>query len=284
MQPHYCSINVGGRLLGLNRPVVMGIVNATPDSFYGGSRVDADTIEARVRQMCSAGAAIIDVGACSTRPGSTPCSAAEEAERLAWAVPAVFRAWPEAVVSVDTFRPEVARMAVEQLGAHIINDVGDQPADKLSQPGMADSATEQLLTPMMREAVSLRVPYILMSRARDVDSMLPWLAARVEAMHALGHRDIIIDPGFGFGRTPDEDLRLLARMWRLQVLGLPILVGMSRKRMAWQTLGITAEQSLNATTVLNTLALERGADILRVHDVAEAAQTIELLRCTEQMA
>ena len=272
MHTHYRSINVGGRLLDLSRPVVMGVVNATPDSFYTGSRVAADGVEARVRQMRLAGAAIIDVGACSTRPGSTPCSAREEIERLSWAVPAVLRAWPEAVVSVDTFRPEVARMAVEQLGAHIINDVGDGPADGLDQ-----TVGTEVLTPMMAEAVRLGVPYILMSRARDVQQALPWLSARIEAMRALGHRDIVIDPGFGFGRTPDDDLRLLSQLDRLQVLGLPVLVGMSRKRMAWQTLNISVEQSLAATTVLNTLALERGADILRVHDVAEAAQAIELV-------
>lgn len=272
-QERLASINVGGRLLDLSRPVVMGIVNATPDSFYAPSRASqAEQVAEMTRRMRAEGATLIDVGACSTRPGADLCSEEEERERLAVALPAVFEAWPEAVVSVDTFRPSVARFAVEQLGAHILNDVGSGNADVSSSAGGGNA-----LTPMMAEAVRLRVPYVMMSRQRSVGDVCREFAERVRAMRALGHPDIILDPGFGFGRTREEDLALLRQMDRLSVLGLPVLVGLSRKRMAWQTLGIGAEEALGATTVLNTMALERGASILRVHDVRPAVEAIQLV-------
>ena len=275
------SMTVRGRLLSFSRPLVMGIVNATPDSFHAPSRA-IDNAAELVQQMRADGADIIDVGACSTRPGSQPCNEEEELRRLQTVVPAVFSAWPEAIVSVDTFRPAVARHAVQTLGVHIINDVG-APADVTDTTDVSAAGNEEcaqagtLLSPMMAEAVRLGVPYILMSRARTVADMLPWLSARVEAMHALGHRDIIIDPGFGFGRSREEDLQLLAQLDRLQVLQLPLLVGLSRKRMAWQTLGTTPDDSLPATIALNALAVERGAAILRVHDVREAVQVATIV-------
>ena len=269
------SINAGGRLLDLGRPVVMGIVNATPDSFHAASRATkAEQVAEMTRRMRDEGATIIDVGACSTRPGAPLCSEEEERERLAMALPAVFGAWPEAVVSVDTFRPAVARYAVEQLGAHILNDVGSGNADA-PDPTVGGRA----LTPMMAEAVRLRVPYVMMSRQPSVDGVCRDLAERVRAMRAVGHTDIILDPGFGFGRSREEDLALLSHLDHLQVLGLPVLVGLSRKRMACQPLGIKAEEALNATTVLNTLALERGASILRVHDVRPAVEAVRLVTC-----
>lgn len=273
------SINVGGRLIDLSRPVVMGIVNATPDSFYAGSRASqAEQVAEMTRRMRAEGATLIDVGACSTRPGAELCSEEEERTRLDMALPAVFEAWPEAVVSVDTFRPSVARYAVEQLGAHILNDVGIGNADASALVGNGNA-----LTPMMAEAVRLRVPYVMMSRQRTMGDVCRDLAERVRAMRALGHTDIILDPGFGFGRSREEDLALLSQLDRLQVLGLPVLVGVSRKRMAWQTLDIKAEEALNATTVLNTMALERGASILRVHDVLPAVQAVRLVTaCAEQ--
>ena len=252
------TLNVGGRLLSLARPLVMGIVNVTPDSFFAGSRCEERTTLAdRVRQMTADGADIIDVGACSTRPGSVPVPEEEERERLRKALTVVRQELPDAVVSVDTFRPAVARMAVEEFGADIINDV---------------EGTDE----MFQTVAQLRVPYIYMSSEPTVERVLADFARAVSSLRELGQKDIILDPGFGFGKTLDENFALLAEMDKLCVMQLPLLVGLSRKRMVWQTLGITPDEALNGTTVLNTLALTKGASILRVHDVREAAEAIAL--------
>ena len=253
------TINVRGQLMDLSVPRVMGILNVTPDSFYAASRQQTEAaIAGRAEQLVAEGADIIDVGACSTRPGSTPVAEDEEMNRLRLALGVVRRTVPEAVVSVDTFRPDVARMAVEELGADIINDVGGGH-------------------PMFRMVARLRVPYILMSRAATVPTMLMELAGDVAQLRSLGQKDIIIDPGFGFGKTLEENFDVLRDMAQLQQLELPLLVGVSRKSMIYRTLQTQPEQALGGTTVLHTLALERGASILRVHDVKEAADCVRLL-------
>ena len=264
---HY-TLNIRGRLMDLSHPVVMGILNVTPDSFYAGSRVQTEeAIAARARQIVDEGGAIIDIGACSTRPGSTPVSEEEEMERLRLALPIVRHEVPDAVISVDTNRPDVARMAVEELGADIINDVGPLPGGTTSAPcpvGRASCAAHPA------------VPYILTSQQPTLRDTLLFFAKEVEQLRSLGHKDIILDPGFGFGKTVEQNYELLAQMERLAVMGLPLLVGISRKSMIYKPLDITPEEALNGTTALHAIALSKGANILRVHDVKEAVQVLQL--------
>lgn len=256
------TINVHGQLLDLSHPCVMGILNVTPDSFFAGSRVQTeDAVCRRADQIVTEGGRIIDVGACSTRPGSAPASEEEEMRRLEMALPAVRKAQPDAIISVDTFRASVARRVIEEFGADIINDVGEGKDPNMFRT-VAESGT----------------PYILMSTAANLHDMLIDFAHEVQQLRALGQKDIILDPGFGFGKTPvDGNYALLDKMERLQVLGLPLLVGVSRKRMIHQLLGITADESLNGTTAVNTIALLKGAAILRVHDVREAAEAVRII-------
>ena len=263
-QTHY-TINVGGQLMDLSRPVVMGILNLTPDSFYADSRMQTeDEVEARVRQILAEGAAIIDVGACSTRPGASFVSEAEEIRRLEWGLQVLRRVAPDAVVSVDTFRASVARRCVEAYGVQIVNDISGGDQDKAMFPTVAD----------------LGVPYVLTHNAQNVGDllagMLQYLGARVERLHALGVKDILLDPGFGFGKTLEENYLLMRRFADLSVLELPLLVGVSRKSMIYRLLDITPQESLNGTTVLHTLALMQGAAVLRVHDVRQAVETIKI--------
>ena len=254
------TIHVNGRLLSLSRPVVMGILNATPDSFYAGSRVQTEeAVMARARQILDEGAEIIDVGACSTRPGGEVATEQQEMRRLRVALTAIRKVAPEAVVSVDTFRPEVARMAIDEFGAGIINDVseGEDPA-------------------MFPLVAGKGVAYILMSVKANLHDMLISMAQEVQRLRDLGQKDIILDPGFGFGKTMEENYALLGEMDKMRVMELPLLVGISRKRMIHQVLGITPDESLNGTIVLNTIALMKGASILRVHDVHDAVQAVKL--------
>lgn len=252
------TINIRGRLLDLSRPIVMGILNATPDSFFADSRVQTEKeIFNRANSIITEGAKIIDVGACSTRPGSEVASEEEEMRRLEIALPIIRKAQPDAIISIDTFRASVARRCVEDLGADIINDV-----EEGKDPDMFATVAE------------LGVPYILMSTAPNLHDMLIRLADKLQRLRELRQKDIIIDPGFGFGKTMDENYTLLNEMERLQVLELPILVGISRKRMIHKLLGITPAESLNGTTVLNTIALSKGASILRVHDIRAAIQAV----------
>lgn len=265
------TLNIRGRLMSLMEPCVMGILNVTPDSFFAASRVLAEEeVAQRARQIADDGAVIIDVGACSTRPGSDPVTEQEEAERLRMALPVIRRVVPEAIISVDTFRPTVARMVVEELGVDIINDVGD--------PHNYFITHQQ----MFRTVARLGVPYVLMSRAAGIQTMLKELAHEVQQLRDLGQKDIIIDPGFGFGKTLEGNFAMMRNLSQLQVLELPVLVGVSRKRMVYQTLGCEPEQALNGTTVLNTMALERGTSILRVHDVREAVETVKLYIKSQQ--
>lgn len=258
------TLNCNGRLLDLGEPRVMGILNVTPDSFYADSRMQTEAeIAARTRQLMAEGGTIIDVGACSTRPDSTPATEQEEMERLRMALPIVRREAPDAVVSIDTFRPSVARMAVEEYGADIINDVEGCPD-------------------MFRMVSRLRVPYIYMSRKSTVRDVMLDCAEAVDTLRSMGQRDIVIDPGFGFGKTVDDNYRLMHQLERLQALRLPVLVGVSRKSMLWRQLGCTPQEALNGTTVLHTLALMKGASILRVHDVREAAECVKIVQKTCQ--
>lgn len=251
-------INIRGRLLDLSRPIVMGILNATPDSFFADSRVQTEKeIFNRANSIITEGAKIIDVGACSTRPGGEVASEEEEMRRLEIALPIIRKAQPDAIISIDTFRASVARRCVEDFGADIINDV-----EEGKDPDMFATVAE------------LGVPYILMSTAPNLHDMLIRFADKLQRLHELRQKDIIIDPGFGFGKTMDENYTLLNEMERLQVLELPILVGISRKRMIHKLLGITPAESLNGTTVLNTIALSKGVSILRVHDIRAAIEAV----------
>lgn len=255
---HY-TLNCNGRLLDLSEPQVMGIINLTPDSFYAASRKQAEgEIIARCHQILLEGASIIDVGACSTRPGGELVSEEEEAERLQRGLRLIRREMPDAILSIDTFRPEVARMCIEEYGADIVNDV--EGSDE-----------------MFQTVARLRTPYIYMSRKATVHDILLDFAQTVQRLRDLAQKDIILDPGFGFGKTPEENFLLLRELEKLHVLNLPLLVGMSRKRMVWQTLKVTPDYALNGTTVLNTVALQKGASILRVHDVKEASEAVKLV-------
>lgn len=252
------TINIRGRLLDLSRPIVMGILNATPDSFFADSRVQTEKeIFNRANSIITEGAKIIDVGACSTRPGGEVASEEEEMRRLEIALPIIRKAQPDAIISIDTFRASVARRCVEDFGADIINDV-----EEGKDPDMFATVAE------------LGVPYILMSTAPNLHDMLIRFADKLQRLRELRQKDIIIDPGFGFGKTMDENYTLLNEMERLQVLEMPILVGISRKRMIHKLLGITPAESLNGTTVLNTIALSKGVSILRVHDIRAAIEAV----------
>lgn len=254
------TINVHGRLLDLSVPRVMGILNATPDSFFSDSRMQTEReIADRATEIVEQGGDIIDVGAYSTRPGAADVPVEEEMARLRVALQVIRREHPDAVLSVDTFRADVARMCVEEYGVGIINDVSE----------MADEA-------MARTVARLGVPYILMSVQPALREMLIGFADKVQRLRDYGAKDIIIDPGFGFGKTLEQNYQLMGELEKLHVLGLPLLVGISRKTMIYKRLNCTPAEALNGTTVLNTIALTKGASILRVHDVREAVETVAL--------
>lgn len=264
MRPINYTMNVRGELIDLSHPSVMGILNVTPDSFYANSRMQTEAeIYNRANQIMEEGATIIDVGACSTRPGGEVVDEEEEMRRLAMALPIIRKAQPNAIISIDTFRASVARKTVEEFGADIINDV-EEGADP----------------DMFRTVADLGVPYILMSKAANLHDMLIDFAREVQELRNLGQKDIILDPGFGFGKEPvNGNYALMGVLERLHTLELPILVGISRKRMIHQLLGITAKESLNGTTALNVISLMKGASILRVHDVKEAVEAIKIYDC-----
>lgn len=281
------TINVNGRLIDLSEPQVMGILNATPDSFYAGSRRQTeDGIAARADEIVAQGGSIIDVGAYSTRPGAARVSAGEEMERMRMALKAVRRVQPDAVVSVDTFRPEVARMAVEEFGAGIVNDVsGGNPDGAFGGEGMQEEAYRQCddgkACPIFSEVARLGVAYVLMSSRPNMMSIMQDFAAKVQQLRDLGHKDIILDPGFGFGKTVAENYEVLARLGCLREMGLPVLVGVSRKSMLSRLVGTDTDGALNATTVVNTLAMAAGgASVLRVHDVRECVEAVKIVKET----
>ncbi|MDO5396092.1 MAG: dihydropteroate synthase [Bacteroidales bacterium] len=268
------SLNIRGHLHEYNVPVVMGILNVTPDSFYAESRAFTDEeIARRVRQLIAHGADIIDVGAYSSRPGAADVSAAEEKDRLKRGMEILRSIAPQAIVSVDTFRAEVARIAVAELGCDIVNDISGGNLDP----------------EMMETVAALRCPYILMHmRGTPTDmqeftdyedvtaDVLSELGDRLQQLAFLGVEDIIVDPGFGFSKTMEQNYRLMHDLNLFGIFHRPILVGVSRKSMITRKLGITTADALPATTALNTLALDRGADILRVHDVEAARHAVEM--------
>lgn len=272
------TIQVKGRLVSLREPQVMGILNCTPDSFFAGSRVQTEeSIARRANQIIEEGGTMIDVGGFSTRPGGVEVPEEEEMRRLRFALPIVRREQPEAILSVDTYRPNVARMVVEEMGADIINDVSEGGIT-----GVVDTPLEQTTDEypaIFRTVAALGVPYILMSVKPTIHDMLLAMAREVQQLRDLGQKDIILDPGFGFGKTQEQNYDVLREMNRLSTLGLPILAGMSCKRMIFQPLGTNPDGSLNGTTVVNTLALMNGASILRVHDVKAATEAVRLFGC-----
>ena len=254
------TLNVHGRLLNLSRPLVMGILNATPDSFFADSRrqTEEDVVMC-CQKMLSEGAAIIDVGGCSTRPGGEVATEAQEMERLRMALDVVRRNQPQAIISVDTFRPDVARMAVEEFGADIINDVSGGTPE------------------MFRMVTRLRVPYILMSLQPTIREMLLSFAEKVQQLRDMVATDIILDPGFGFGKTLEQNYQVMNELEKLLVMELPLLVGISRKSMIYRAFECTPKEALNGTTALNTIALMKGTSILRVHDVKEAVECVRIV-------
>lgn len=266
------TINVRGQLVDLSSPVVMGILNATPDSFYSGSRKQTETeIADRANQIIAEGGKMIDVGAFSTRPGGAEVvSVEEETQRLKRALAIVRREQPDAIVSVDTYRPLVARQCVEEFGADIINDV--------SEGGLTGIVGQEIHEEgdMFETVADLRVPYILMSVQPTLKKMMINFAAEVQRLRDLGAKDIILDPGYGFGKTLNQNYEILNESERLQELELPILVGISRKSMIYRLIGGDPTTSLNGTTVLNTISLMKGASILRVHDVKEAVEVCQM--------
>jgi dihydropteroate synthase len=272
------TINAGGKLIDLTVPKVMGIINITPDSFYAGSRkpLVGDALQ-QTGKMLSEGADFLDIGAYSSRPGAEDISIDEETDRLLPVVEAIAAMHPEAIISIDTFRSKVAIAAIKA-GAHIINDIsGGQLDDE-----------------MFAIIARLQVPYILMHMKGTPQNMnqvaqyddvftevLDYFAARVHKLNQLGVNDVIIDPGFGFAKMIEHSYALMNRLQDFDILQLPVLVGVSRKRMVYNVVGGNAEGALNATTALNTIALTKGANILRVHDVKEAVEAVKIFRATE---
>lgn len=266
------TINVRGRLVALDKPQVMGILNATPDSFYEGSRKQTERdIAERALQIVDEGGTMIDVGAFSTRPGANEVSEEEELNRLRFALGIVRRELPDAIVSVDTYRPLVARQCVEEWEADMINDVSEG-----GLTGIVNTPLKEQYD-MFQTIASLRVPYILMSVRSTLREMLLAFAEEIQRLHELGVCDVIIDPGFGFGKTLEQNYQLMKELDKLLVLDLPLLVGVSRKSMIYKLLDGTPSTALNGTTVLHTVALQKGASILRVHDVREAVETIKIV-------
>ena len=268
-------INVRGNLIDLEVPKVMGILNITPDSFYKGSRYNGEKeILGAAQKMLEEGADFIDIGGYSSRPGADDISAAEEKLRVLDAVKYVSKEFPEAIISVDTFRAEIAREAICDCGAHIINDISGGDSD----PHMAELIAE------------LNVPYIMMHMQGTpatmqsnpvyedvVADILMWFGQKTVNLRSAGVKDIIIDPGFGFGKNSAHNFTLLSRLDEFSIAGLPVMAGLSRKSMIWKTLNVSPEESMNGTTALNAIALLKGADILRVHDVKEAVETVKLI-------
>lgn len=268
------TLNMKGRLVSLSTPLVMGILNVTPDSFYAGSRKQTEAaVEERIQTILNEGGAIIDIGGYSSRPDAAEVSPEEEMNRLAFALQILNRHYPEALVSVDTFRADVARRCVEDYGVAMINDISGGELDPAMFTTVAD----------------LHVPYILMHMRGTPQTMqqhtdyadltgdiMHYFSEKVQQLHLLGVNDIILDPGFGFSKTLEQNYELMRHLAEFSLFGLPLLVGISRKSMIYKLLGSTPADSLNGTTVLNTYALLQGADILRVHDVRAAVEAVRI--------
>ncbi|GGK76892.1 dihydropteroate synthase [Rufibacter glacialis] len=270
------TLNCGGRIVLLQQPAVMGILNFTPDSFYANSRMQSvEQAVAQAGKMLNEGATFLDIGGYSTRPGAPEVTEQEELNRVIPIIEALSKAYPEALLSIDTFRARVAEAAVRH-GAHLINDVSGGTLDQ----------------DMFATAGRLQVPYLLMhmrGTPQDmasqnqypnglVEEMVSFFAERVAQLRALGVKDILLDPGFGFAKDIDQNYQVLRRLKELEMFGLPLLIGLSRKSMTYKPLKVGPEEALTGTIVANTLALLNGADILRVHDVKEAVHTIKIAK------
>jgi dihydropteroate synthase len=267
------TLNAGGKLIDISSPKVMGIINITPDSFYAGSRKPGvDEALQQVEKMLAEGATFLDIGAYSSRPGAIDISVAEETDRLLPVVEAIASAFPDAIQSIDTFRAQVAEAAIKA-GAHIINDISGGQLDK----------------DMFATVARLQAPYILMHMKGNPQNMnqlaqyddvftevLDYFVSRYQQLKQLGVHDVIIDPGFGFAKKSEHGYALMNRLQEFEILGLPVLLGISRKKMIYSLLGGTAAEALNGTTVLNTIGLMKGANILRVHDVKEAVEAVKI--------
>ena len=272
MKPIDYTINVRGRLIDLGSPKVMGILNCTPDSFYAGSRKQTEhEIAERANQIISEGGTMIDVGAFSTRPGAQEVSEEEEMTRLKAALKTVRSVQPDAIVSVDTYRPAVARRCIEDWGADIINDVSEGGITGIVNTPIHEAEN------MFDVVGELKVPYILMSVKSNLHDMMIAFADEVQQLRDRGAKDIILDPGFGFGKTLEQNYEIYNGMEQLAALYLPLLVGISRKTMIYRLVGGDPSTALNGTTVLNTAALLKGAGILRVHDVREAVEAVQIV-------
>lgn len=275
------TINIKGRLMDLSTPQVMGILNVTPDSFYSGSRKQTEMeIAQRANQIIEEGGSIIDVGAFSTRPGADEVSEEEEGRRLKFALDIVRREQPDAAVSVDTYRPTLARKCIEEWGADIINDVSEGGITGIANVSLEQRQEEY--PEMFRVVGELKVPYILMSVQPTLETMMKGFAREVQQLRDLGAKDIILDPGFGFGKNLIQNYQIYNEMEKLNVMELPVLVGISRKSMIYKLLGGDATTSLNGTSVLDTIALMKGASILRVHDVKEAAEAVKIIEAMKE--
>lgn len=273
-------INVNGKLLDLSTPQVMGILNITPDSFYAESRKQTEQdIRSRIQQIIEEGGSIIDIGAYSSRPNATHITPEEEMRRLRNGLQIINNAYPDAIISVDTFRADVARMCVEEYGVAIINDIAAGEMDKN----------------MFKMIAQLRVPYIMMHMQGTPQNMqqnphydnvvrevMLYFAQKIQLLRDLGAKDLIIDPGFGFGKTLEHNYELLEKLESFQLFGLPLLVGVSRKSMIYKLLGGTSEDALNGTSVINTISLLKGANILRVHDVKAASEAVQIVNAMNQ--
>lgn len=270
------TINIKGRLMDLSTPQVMGILNVTPDSFYSGSRKQTEEeIANRANQIIAEGGSIIDVGAFSTRHGADEVSEEEEGRRLKFALDIVRREQPDVAISVDTYRPTLARKCIEEWGADIINDVSEGGITGIANVPLQRQETE--CPEMFRVVGELKVPYILMSVQPTLAMMMKGFAREVHQLRDLGAKDIILDPGFGFGKDLAQNYQIFAEMEKLNVMELPVLVGISRKTMIYKLLGGDATTSLNGTSVLDTVALMKGTSILRVHDVKEAVEAVRIV-------
>ena len=270
------TINIKGRLMDLGTPQVMGILNVTPDSFYSGSRKQTEEeIANRANQIIAEGGSIIDVGAFSTRPGADEVSEEEEGRRLKFALDIVRREHPDVAISVDTYRPTLARKCIEEWGADIINDVSEGGITGIANVPLQRQETE--CPEMFRVVGELKVPYILMSVQPTLAMMMKGFAREVQQLRDLGAKDIILDPGFGFGKDLAQNYQIFAEMEKLNIMELPVLVGISRKSMIYKLLGGDATTSLNGTSVLDTVALMKGTSILRVHDVKEAVEAVRIV-------
>ncbi len=266
------TINVRGQLVDLSQPMVMGILNATPDSFFSGSRKQTEEeIASRANQIIAEGGRIIDVGAFSTRPGADVVSVEEETSRLKRALAIVRREQPQAIVSVDTYRPIVARQCIEEFGADIINDVSEGGLTGIVGQAIHEEGD------MFETVARLGVPYILMSVQPTLRQMMINFASEVQRLRDLGAKDIILDPGYGFGKTLAQNYEIMNEAERLLELHLPVLVGISRKSMIFKLVGGDPATALNGTTALNTISLMKGASILRVHDVREAVESVSIV-------